>query len=92
MGVSRGTINNWLSGADPIPALKLQLIERLMQEYEDPAPAMRLCDITAFAIMVANADKEFIAEAAKAKGMTFDDFVMAASMKWAKDLLENSEK
>jgi len=36
--VSKGTVNNWLSGADPIPKLKLAFIERLMQSAQPETP------------------------------------------------------
>lgn len=31
LGVSKGTVNNWLAGADPIPKIKLAFIENIMR-------------------------------------------------------------
>lgn len=90
MGASKGTINNWLSGADPIPALKLQLIERIMNETENQNPILAINDISAFALMLSTADKEFLIEAAKLRGMAFEEFVLRSAMDSARNILKEN--
>lgn len=44
IGVSKGTVNNWLCGADPIPYAKLQYIETMMQPAAVPPAAVSVLD------------------------------------------------
>lgn len=62
-------MNNWLSGADPIPKLKLELIERLMQE-ESSAPVTQSAIIErAIAIPLSAEDYEAVKRAANGKDL-----------------------
>ncbi len=57
--VSKGTVNNWLSGADPIPKLKLAFIESLMQSSqpeENQSPATTPGTPRAFAVQLSEQD------------------------------------
>lgn len=51
LGVSKGTVNNWLCGADPIPFAKLQLIEQLLQPAPQAAPALPPLDLSSVKII-----------------------------------------
>lgn len=44
IGVSKGTVDNWLCGAHPIPFAKLQLIETMMQPAVSPPAAVNILD------------------------------------------------
>lgn len=44
IGVSKGTVNNWLCGADPIPHAKALLIETMMQPAQPPPAAVNILD------------------------------------------------
>lgn len=90
MGVSKGTVNNWLSGADPIPALKQQLIERIMSENEpkqtDSTP-VKPEEITAIAVMMSKEQRAFLAMAANKLGLTLEEFIIRAGVRRAETLL-----
>lgn len=44
IGVSKGTVDNWLCGTHPIPYAKLQYIETLMQPAAVPPAAVNILD------------------------------------------------
>lgn len=85
IGVSKGTVNNWLSGADPIPALKQQLIERLMTESEQPpAPQPPSPEnITAIAVLMSKEQRAYLLAAARKLGLTLEEFILLAAMERA---------
>lgn len=87
VGLSKGTVNNWLSGADPIPAPKQQLIERLMKE-SDPgaasAPATPSTEeLTAIALMMTREQRAYLTAAARRCGQTLEEFILTAAIERA---------
>lgn len=56
IGVSKGTVNNWLCGADPIPYAKLQYIETLMQPAVPPAAVSVLDEVQVIVIKLTCAE------------------------------------
>ena len=90
VGVSKGTVNNWLSGADPIPFAKLQLIERIINESEEKqvetAP-VKPEEITAIAIVMTKEQRAYLTMAAGRLGLTLDQFIIQAGVKRAEGIL-----
>ena len=88
MGVSEGTVHNWLAGAKPIPSKKLPLIEKLMQagnSSECPAP------IRAVAVGLTSAEFERVKEAAAHEHEELDMFARNAVLKRVSEVLKGRE-
>lgn len=75
LGVSKGTVNNWLCGADPIPFAKQQLIETLLAPA--PAPAPEPPSPASFKVLNVILSREEFAlcvAAAKKEGVSVEDW------------------
>lgn len=75
IGVSKGTVNNWLCGADPIPYAKLQLIETMMQPAPPPPAAVNILDeVQVITIKLTRAEYAAVRAAAEAEGKTVEQW------------------
>lgn len=90
LGVSKGTVNNWLCGADPIPQAKLLLIKRLMEEpAQAPATTMDLQAVKIINVLLSKEEKARCAAAAEREGKTPEqwahDTIMTATARILKE-------
>lgn len=87
VGVGLSCVNNWLSNSKTnlIPPLKLQLIERLMAESEQPPapqpPTPK--EITAIAVLMSKEQRAYLTAAARKLGLTLEEFILLAAMERA---------
>ena len=75
IGVSKGTVNNWLCGADPIPYAKLQYIETMMQPAALPPAAVNILDeVQVITIKLTRAEYAAVCAAAEAEGKAVEQW------------------
>lgn len=83
LGVSKGTVDNWLAGADPIPARKMQAIDIIMREGTNPttSPARTISadDFRTFPVLMSAEDYALCEQAAIASELSVSD--------WAAEIL-----
>ncbi len=90
VGVSLGTVNNWLSGNAPIPEKKQLLIGRLMQSGKDVAPCASE-PVRAVAVGLTCAEYAQVQEAAAEAKEELDLFARNAVLKRVTKVLKGRE-
>lgn len=94
-GVSKRSVDNWLSGADPIPYAKQQLIEHLMHPAPPPplpAGTLDFSGVQIVAFPVTAQEMAEIEQAAELSGMTPQEFCRKAVVDYTAEVLAASEK
>lgn len=75
IGVSKGTVDNWLCGAHPIPHAKALLIETMMQPAPPPPAAVNILDeVQVITIKLTRAEYAAVRAAAEAEGKTVEQW------------------
>lgn len=82
--VKYGTVRNWMA-KKPIPAAKLELIQREMQRQEEEvgeAVSSRpiLNGVAAVAVPLSEEDLKLISKAAQITGQTIEEFIRSAAL------------
>lgn len=93
VGVSTGTVNNWMAGNAPIPEKKKLLITRLMQSVGGVASGAAECPapIRAVAVGLTSSEFEKVKEAAAHEHEELDLFARNAVLKRVADVLKGRE-
>lgn len=99
-GVSKRSVDNWLSTGTPIPYAKWQTIERLMHESGDlpapppppPAGTLDFSGVQIVAFPVTAQEMAEIEQAAELSGMTPQEFCRKAVVDYTAEVLAASEK
>lgn len=93
LGVSKGTVNNWLCEATPIPHAKQQLIEQMLAPQQS-APQSNELDLFSTKIILVRLtaqELDMCIRAARACGMELEDWARDTTLKAARSMTAKQE-
>lgn len=90
VGVAKRTVDNWLSGAQPIPERKLALINEMMEDGEKTSLVVNINSVEVIVIRVTPDELAQIAAAAAAARMTLENWCRMVLLARTGEILASS--